>query len=134
MVEHDDRDLEPFEQHGVVRRCKAEPVGTAGGRRSAQRADLARIDRAFVVERLAAAVAQNGLAQPRQAEEQQEDADYQFERGKGYPADDRGPEAEHDRSQGGQRPRHAGQRRAPRARDADRQHDGERFDGFNRGR
>ena len=95
--------------------------------------ELAREDRLLVVQRLEAAGAQDRLAQPLQAEGEQQRAD---DEAQGVDRDDASAPAErgddHARARAS-RPR-PGERGAPAARDADREHDRERLDELDRAR
>jgi hypothetical protein len=87
--------------------------------------------RELVMQRLEAAGAQDRLAQPLQAEDEQQAAhhhaqDAERERG------DRGPERRRDHRQHQQRRADPGERRAPRAGRAHREHDRQRLDGLDR--
>ena len=71
--------------------------------------------------------AQDRLAQPAQAEHEQQDADRELQGMKRNGAHER-PEGDDDQREGGQRSRGAGQRRTPAAREPDGEHDGQRLD------
>ena len=95
--EHDEHDLESLEQHALERKREAVPVeaGALDLRGAARFGELLREERVLVVQRLVAAGAQDRLAQPLQAEDEQERADdepQRLQRDRG----ERRPERGHD--------------------------------------
>ena len=100
-----------------------------GGRRrgAARGVELAREDRVLVVQRLEAAGAQDRLAQPLQAEDEQQAADDEAQHvERDYRQ--RRPERRDDRGERDDRGADAQQRRAPAVRRARGEHDRQRLD------
>ena len=76
--------------------------------------------------------AQDRLAQPAQAEQEQQDADDELQGVEWNDAHQRTEDGDNER-QRGKRGRRAGQRRAPAARESDGKHDGQRLDRLDEG-
>ena len=83
--DHDEGDFQPFEDDGLERREAGDPVGAGLPPVGlvAKRSALPGKDRVLVVQGNEAGGAQHRLAQPAQAEEQQEDADDELQKMKG---------------------------------------------------
>ncbi len=134
-ADDDERDLEPFEQDALERNRERVPVepGPLVVRRGGSISPLREEDLFLVVQRLVAARSQDRLAQPLQPEAEQERAHHELEHLDGQELQ-RGTERGHD---GGERDRRRGdpdERRAPAARDADREDDREGLDHLDRAR
>ena len=76
--DHDERDLEPFEEHALEREGEAVRVDAAPALRAgvARGRELAGEDRGLVVEGFVAAGAEDRLPQPLEAEDQEQAADH----------------------------------------------------------
>jgi len=134
--DHDEHHLDALQEHALERDYEAEPVqpepvplaGGAGGPRLF--VELLRL----VVACLEPGAAQDRLAQPLQAEDEQQHPDHQLQRRTRQPGGQRvtndggEPAKRHQRGEG------AGQRGAPAPGQPHRQHDGQRLDELDEGR
>ena len=130
---HNKRNLKSFQEHAFERQRKAIPIHAhaSDGASRARLGDLLLECGVFVVQRLVAAGAQDGLTQPLQAKSEQQQTDnhaQDFDRNDGQ----RRSERRDDQREREQRGADADQRRAPTARHADGQHDRERLDHLDR--
>ena len=124
-----ERDLDPLQQHGLEGGRAGDPVQPVRPPLwgFGQCARLAREGGVLVVQSDDSDRPQDRLAQPAQAEHEQQDADRELQGVKRNGAQQR-PEGDDDQRECGQRGRGAGQRRAPAAREPDGEHDGQRLD------
>ena len=127
--EHDEHDLEPLEQHALERNREGVGIepGTVDAPRRAGGRELLLVRLALIVERLQPGGAQDRLAKPLQAEDQQQRPDDQpqhVDRQRGQ----RRPERGHKRRQRDDCRACPVQRRGPAAGGADCEHDRQRLD------
>ena len=127
-----EHDLDPLQQHGLEGGRAGDPVQPVRPPLwgFGQCARLAREGGVLVVQSDDSDGAQDRLAQPAQAEHEQQDADCELQGTKRNGAQQR-PEGDDDQRKRRQRGRGAGERRAPAAREPDGEHDRQRLDGLN---
>src|SRR5256886_334365 len=133
--DHDERDLGPLEQDGLVCHKETDPIELLPLETlRAELGHLALVDQLLVVDRDDAGETKDRLAEPAQTEEQQECADdaFQEELGDdGHDRDTEGRDDDRERQRCGESPK---ERRTPSARDPHGQDDRGRFDELHRAR
>ena len=123
--DHDEDDLEPFEEDALEGQDKADPVAAGDG--LTELVDRLLVGAVLVMHGHDARRAQHGFVQPAQAEQQQQRAHEQLERRFGHGRDDELSEEDHEHRQGHDRHQRSEQRLAPAAGQADREHDRQRL-------
>ena len=131
---HDEGHLQALQEDALEGDGEAWPVHRRGCRLAGlpQRRHLRRVDRLLVVQRLEAGGAQDRLAQPLQAEDEQQRADHQAQRREGNERGHRRPEDRDQRRQGQHRRADPQQGAPPAAGHAGGEDDGQRLDHLHR--
>ncbi len=134
--DHDEDDFQALEEHALEGEGEGVPVADAAPGlpgRGLGGGDLPQVRARLVVQGLVAGRPEHGLAQPLEAEDQQQRADDEAQAGQRQVAD-RGADRGGDHGQDDERDGHALERGLPLPGDARGQDDGERLDGFDRAR